>query len=128
MIAANGLDFNQGSGSGGSGSGGNTNVSSALTYEAGSIADLEAQYRKLEDELKNTNVSDDRLKQIETEKAALLQQIEALKIRNGLMKPTEVTSPEQQKRTAYKDAKGQIAQIEEDLEIGLIVDVAEAER
>lgn len=128
VIAANGLDFNQGSGSGGSGSGGNTNVSSALTYEAGSIADLEAQYRKLEDELKNTNVSDDRLKQIETEKAALLQQIEALKIRNGLMKPTEVTSPEQQKRTAYKDAKGQIAQIEEDLEIGLIVDVAEAER
>ena len=90
--------------------------------------DPDVTYRKLEDELKNTNVSDDRLKQIETEKAALLQQIEALKIRNGLMKPTEVTSPEQQKRTAYKDAKGQIAQIEEDLEIGLIVDVAEAER
>lgn len=128
VIAANGLDFNQGSGSGGSGSGGNTNRPSALTYEAGSIADLEAQYKKLEDELKNTNVSDERLRQIETEKAALLQQIEALKIRNGLMKPTEVTSPEQQKRTAYKDAKGQIAQIEEDLEIGLIVDVAEAER
>lgn len=128
VIAANGLDFNQGSGSGGSGSGGNSNSPLAPAYEAGSIADLEAQYKKLEDELKNTNVSDVRLKQIETEKVALLQQIEALKIRNGLMKAEEAASPEQQKRIAYKDAKGQIAQIEEDLEIGLIVDVAEAER
>ncbi len=76
VIAANGLDFNQGSGSGSgnhSGGSGNTDRPSAPSYEAGSIADLEAQYKKLEEELKNTNVSDDRLQQIEAEKAALLQ-------------------------------------------------------
>lgn len=131
VIAANGLDFNQGSGSGSgnhSGGSGNTDRHSAPSYEAGSIADLEAQYKKLEEELKNTNVSDDRLQQIEAEKAALLQQIEALKIRNGLMKAPAEVSPEQQKRNTYKEAKAQISQIEDDVEIGLIVDVSEAER
>lgn len=37
-------------------------------------------------------------------------------------------SPEQQKRTAYKEAKGQIGQIEEDLQMGIILDVATAEK
>lgn len=131
VIAANGLDFNQGSGSGSgthSGGSGTTNRPSAPTYEAGSLADLEAQYKKLEDELKNTDVSDERLQQILAEKTALLQQIEALKIRNGLMKPPAEVSPEQQKRNTYKEAKAQISQIEDDVEIGLIVDVSEAER
>nr|DAZ05111.1 MAG TPA: hypothetical protein [Caudoviricetes sp.] len=41
--------------------------------------------------------------------------------------PAEV-SPEQQKRNTYKEAKAQISQIEDDVEIGLIVDVSEAER
>lgn len=131
VIAANGLDFNQGSGSGSGTHSGNpstTDRPTAPAYEAGSIADLEAQYKKLDDELKNTDVSDERLQQILAEKAALLQQIETLKIRNGLMQPKAEVSPEQQKRNTYKEAKGKISQIEEDVEIGLIVDVAEAER
>lgn len=131
VIAANGLDFNQGSGSGSgthSGNPSSTDRPTAPAYEAGSIADLEAQYKKLDAELKNTDVSDERLQQILAEKAALLQEIETLKIRNGLMQPKAVVSPEQQKRNTYKEAKGKITQIEEDIEIGLIVDVAEAER
>lgn len=131
VIAANGLDFNQGSGSGSGTHSGNpstTDRPTAPAYEAGSIADLEAQYKKLDEELKNTDVSDERLQQILTEKAALLQQIETLKIRNGLMQPKAVVSPEQQKRNTYKEAKDKISQIEGDVEIGLIVDVAEAER
>lgn len=131
VIAANGLDFNQGSGSGSGTHSGNpstTDRPTAPAYEAGSIADLEAQYKKLDEELKNTDVSDERLQQILAEKAALLQQIETLKIRNGLMQPKAEVSPEQQKRNTYKEAKGKISQIEEDVEIGLIVDVAEAER
>jgi uncharacterized protein YhaN len=107
VISANGLDFNQPSGSGGS-SHTTNNASNAITYEAGSVAELEAQYRKLEDELKNTNVSDERLKQIQSEKTALLQQIEALKIRNGLAQPKAEDSPEQKKRNSYKEAKNQI--------------------
>lgn len=131
VIAANGLDFNQGSGSGSGTHSGNpstTDRPTAPAYEAGSIADLEAQYKKLDEELKNTDVSDERLQQILAEKAALLQQIETLKIRNGLMQPKAEVSPEQQKRNTYKEAKGKISQIEEDVEMGLIVDVAEAER
>lgn len=76
MIAANGLDFNQGSGSGSGTHSGNpstTDRPTAPAYEAGSIADLEAQYKKLDDEQKNTDVSDERLQQILAEKAALLQ-------------------------------------------------------
>lgn len=44
------------------------------------------------------------------------------------MQPEAVVSPEQQKRNTYKEAKDKISQIEGDVEIGLIVDVAEAER
>lgn len=131
VIAANGLDFNQGSGSGSgthSGNPSSTDRPTAPAYEAGSIADLEAQYKKLDEELKNTDVSDERLQQILAEKAALLQEIETLKIRNGLMQPKAEVSPEQQKRNTYKEAKDKITQIEGDVEIGLIVDVAEAER
>ena len=134
IINNSGLNFNQGSGNGSGKNNQNPNPSSDTNkpspppFEAGSIADLEAQYRKLEDELKNTNVSDVRLQQIETEKVALQQQIEALKIRNGLMEAKPEVTPQQQKRNSYKDAKAEIAQIEEDLQIGLIVDVSEAEK
>lgn len=134
IIQKSGLDFNQGAGSGngsGNNGGGNTsnnNNTNAPAYEAGSIADLEAQYRKLDDELKNTKVSDVRLQQIQTEKAALEAQIETLKIRNGLMQAKPEETPQQQKRNSYREAKAEIAQIEDDLQIGLIVDVSEAER
>ena len=129
VIEANGLNFNPSTDTN-TPSGGkpNPNRPSAPTYEAGSIADLEAQYKRLEDELKNTNVSPERLNQILAEKQALQQQIEQLKIRNGLMEAKAPESPEQQKRTAYKEAKGQIGQIEEDLQMGIILDVATAEK
>ena len=74
VIEANGLNFSPSTETEPSGTNTpSTNRPSAPSYEAGSIADLEAQYKKLEEELKNTNVSDDRLQQIEAEKAALLQ-------------------------------------------------------
>lgn len=130
VIQANGLNFSPSSTNTPSGthSSPSTPANNAPTFEAGSLADLEARYRSLETELKNTNVSDERLQVILQEKEALQQQIEALKIRNGLMAAKAPASPEQQKRETYKDAKGQIAQIEEDYEIGLILDVTEAER
>jgi len=43
------------------------------------------------------------------EKTALQQQIKELKIRNGLLEPESTPSPEQLKRNAYKEAKGQIS-------------------
>lgn len=129
VISANGLDFNQDSGKDKNGTTKPDKTAPAKPEaEAGSITQLEAQYKKLEDELRNTVVSDERLQQINTEKKSILQQIEALKIRNGLMEAPKVTSPEQLKRDKYKEAKGQIQQVEEDLELGLIVDISEAER
>ena len=125
-IQAAGLDFNQGNDSPTKTT--TTNTPTQPSYEAGSIADLEAQYRKLNDELKNTNVSDDRLRQIKAEMAALQDQIKALKIRNGLEQPPAVVSPEQQKRNTYKEAQSQIAQIQNDLSMGLIIDVSKAEQ
>ena len=133
VIAENGLDFNQKGGSGTTTTTTTTTTTketkpSGPTYDTGSLADLEAQYRKLEDELKNTNVSPERLQQINAEKEALNQQIEALKIRNGLMEAKATISPEESKRNSYKEAKGQIEQIESDLQMGIILDVSEAER
>lgn len=130
IISANGLDFSStttsGGGSGGGSGGSSSSVNTAITYEAGSIAELEAQYKKLEDELKNTNVSAERLQQINTEKEALNKQIEALKIRNGLMKAKATISPEQSLRNSYAEAQSQIRQIEDDLKIGIIKSAEEA--
>lgn len=131
VIEANGLNFKPTSDND---SGGNKTPTtpkekpSPPPYESGSLADLEAQYRNLEDELKNTNVSPERLQQINAEKDALNEQIEALKIRNGLMEAKVATSPEESKRNSYKEAKEQIEQIESDLQMGIILDVSEAER
>ena len=66
IIAENGLDFNQKGGSGTTTTTTTTTTTketkpSGPTYDTGSLSDLEAQYRKLEDELKNTNVSPERL-------------------------------------------------------------------
>lgn len=52
--------------------------------EEGSVAALTEQYNKLNAELNNTDVSDARLDEINAEKQALQEQIEQLKIRNGL--------------------------------------------
>lgn len=53
--------------------------------ETGSLKDYQNQLQKLNDELNNTNVSEDRLKEILSEKAAIESQIAALKERNGLL-------------------------------------------
>lgn len=128
VIEANGLNFSPSTETEPSGTNTpSTNRPSAPSYEAGSVADLEAQYKRLEDELKNTNVSPERLQMILQEKAALQQQIKELKIRNGLLEPEATPSPEQLKRNAYREAKGQISQVEEDLKMGVILDVATAE-
>lgn len=126
IISANGLDFSSTTTSGGGSGGSSSSVNTAITYEAGSIAELEAQYKKLEDELKNTNVSAERLQQINTEKEALNKQIEALKIRNGLMEAKATISPEQSLRNSYAEAQSQIRQIEDDLKIGIIKSAEEA--
>lgn len=84
----------------------------APSYEAGSIADLEAQYRKLDDELKNTTVSDERLKEILAEKDALTDQIKQLKIRNGLL----VEKKEAPKEVKPQAKEGSIAYVQKQIQ------------
>lgn len=89
-------------------------------FDAGSIKALEAEVTKLNEELNNTVVSDERLNQILSEKAALEEQINALKIRNGLTKaPVEKTQLEQN-REKYNKTKQSIEQVKADFKIGLI--------
>lgn len=57
--------------------------------DEGSIKAYQSKLSKLNDELNNTNVSDDRLKEILAEKKALEDTIEQLQIRNGLKAPKE---------------------------------------
>lgn len=54
------------------------------TFEIGSLKDYESQLQKLNDELNNSVVSDERLKIIQKEKKALEEQIKTIKERNGL--------------------------------------------
>jgi len=44
------------------------------------------------------------------------------------MEAKVATPPEESKRNSYKEAKEQIEQIESDLQMGIILDVSEAER
>lgn len=103
-------------------------TSNKPNYEINSIADLEAQYKKLDDELKNSKVSDERLQIINDEKASLQKQIDALKIRNGLMKAPVDKSDAEKMRDSYNDAKNSISQVKSDLEIGLIKSIDDAEK
>lgn len=59
------------------------------TFETGSIKDYENQLQKLNNELNNKNVSDERLKKILEEKKAIEGQIKALRQRNGLEEKEE---------------------------------------
>jgi hypothetical protein len=79
--------------------------------EVGSIAALEAAYRKLDDELKNTVVSDARLAEINAEKAALEEQIKQLKIRNGLL----VEKKEEPKQVKPEAKEGSIAYVQKQI-------------
>ena len=79
--------------------------------EVGSIAALETAYRKLDDELKNTVVSDARLAEINAEKAALEEQIKQLKIRNGLL----VEKKEEPKQVKPEAKEGSIAYVQKQI-------------
>lgn len=89
----------------------NTTRTTQTPPEVGSIAALEAAYRKLDDELKNTVVSDARLAEITAEKAALEEQIKQLKIRNGLL----VEKKEEPKQVKPEAKEGSIAYVQKQI-------------
>lgn len=89
-------------------------------FEVGSIKALEAEVTALNNELNNTVVSDERLKEILAEKDALEEQINALKIRNGLMKAPVEKSKLEQNRETYNKANQTINQVKADFKVGLI--------
>lgn len=122
-----------GSGSKGKGKGkGTTKVEKVkVEAEAGSIKALQDKLSSLNKELNETNVSDERLTQINAEKAALEEQIKQLQLRNGLLKEPpkteKVVNPLDEKRKQYNDANSKIGQVKADFKIGLI-DKEEATR
>lgn len=61
-----------------------TTAKTTPTFDAGSIKDYESRLQALNNELNNTNVSEERLQVILREKAAIEEQIRLLKERNGL--------------------------------------------
>lgn len=89
-------------------------------FEEGSIKALEAEVTALNNELNNTVVSDERLKEILAEKDALEEQINTLKIRNGLMKAPVEKSKLEQNRETYNKANQTINQVKADFKVGLI--------
>lgn len=99
--------------------------------EEGSIKALKDKLGELNAELSETVVSDERLKEINAEKAALEEQIKALQLRNGLIKetpkPEKVVNPLDEKRDKYKKANESIGQVKADFRVGLI-SKEEAER
>ena len=99
-------------GGGKSGGGGtNTTRTTQTPPEAGSLAALEAAYNSLNTELKNTVVSDERLAEINKEKAALEEQIKQLKIRNGLL----VEKKEEPKEVKPQAKEGSLAYVQKQL-------------
>ena len=104
-----------GKGSGkGSGKGGTKSTTTKPTQtppEVGSLAALEQAYRKLDDELKNTVVSDERLAEIKAEKSALEEQIKQLKIRNGLL----VEKKEEPKEVKPQAKEGSLAYVQKQI-------------
>ena len=77
--------------------------------QMGSLKYLEERLRKLNDELQNTVVSDERLKQIQAEKKVLQEQIDLVKKRNGLEHKTIKKQPKEK----AKSEAGSLQDIEE---------------
>ena len=103
-----------GKGSGKGGKGGTKSTTTKPTQtppEVGSLAALEQAYRKLDDELKNTVVSDERLAEIKAEKSALEEQIKQLKIRNGLL----VEKKEEPKEVKPQAKEGSLAYVQKQI-------------
>ena len=103
----------KGSGKGGgkSGAKSTTTKPTQTPPEVGSLAALEQAYRKLDDELKNTVVSDERLAEIKAEKSALEEQIKQLKIRNGLL----VEKKEEPKEVKPQAKEGSLAYVQKQI-------------
>lgn len=99
--------------------------------EEGSIKSLQDKVSALNKELSETNVTDERLQQINAEKTALEEQIKTLQTRNGLIKetpkPEKVVNPLDEKRDKYNKANQSIGQVKADFKVGLI-SKEEAER
>lgn len=92
------------------------------SFEVGSLASLESAYRKLDDELKNTVVSDARLQEILSEKAALDEQIKQLKIRNGLL-VEKVETPKEVKPQAKEGSQAYVQKQLSDKQAALKMEV-----
>lgn len=92
--------------------------------EEGSIKALKDKLGELNAELSETVVSDERLKEINAEKAALEEQIKQLQIRNGLIKetpkPEKVVNPLDEKRDKFNKTNQSIGQVKADFKVGLI--------
>ncbi len=93
--------------------------------EEGSIKSLQDKVSVLNKELSETNVTDERLNQINAEKTALEEQIKTLQTRNGLIKETpkpeeKVVNPLDEKRDKYNKANQSIGQVKADFKVGLI--------
>lgn len=80
-------------GGGNGNNGGNGNKNKDKETAEGSIGDLEKRLHKLNEELTNTKVSDDRLVEIKKEKEELEKEIELLKQRYGLEKTPKTPEP-----------------------------------
>ncbi len=92
------------------------------SFEVGSLASLESAYRKLDDELKNTVVSDARLQEILAEKTALDEQIKQLKIRNGLL-VEKVETPKEVKPQAKEGSQAYVQKQLSDKQAALKMEV-----
>lgn len=101
----------KGSGKGKGGTRSTTTKPTQTPPEVGSLAALEQAYRKLDDELKNTVVSDERLAEIKAEKSALEEQIKQLKIRNGLL----VEKKEEPKEVKPQAKEGSLAYVQKQI-------------
>lgn len=121
-----GKSFKPNSGKGGKTSNNSSNsTTQKAAAEIGSITELTQRLNKLNEELNNSNVSDERLKEIISEKTALEEQIKQLKIRNGLEKETvkkeeKQINPLDAKRDKFNDASSKINQIKSDYSNKLI--------
>lgn len=88
-----------------------------VKFEENSIKDYQDKLKKINDELNNTNVSDDRLKKLLEEKKVLEDTIEQLQIRNGLITPKEESKVKEEPKVNVEPIiqKGSLKEIQDKL-------------
>lgn len=88
-----------------------------IKFEENSIKDYQDKLKKINDELNNTNVSDDRLKKLLEEKRVLEDTIEQLQIRNGLITPKEESKVKEEPKVEVEPIiqKGSLKEIQDKL-------------